>query len=147
MWHIPVSDLSALAGLSGLEKLDLTGVKVSDVGALSGMSQLKALWLSSVPVSDLTPLTGLENLAALDLSFMRISDLSPLRGHLPFLKELSLSGTYVRALSPPLRDTDQEDLPLGAQEILAAGTTEEPAFGRRGLVGRQVRMRRGDKCK
>ena len=94
-----VSDLSPLAGLTGLVELDLSGNEVSDLSPLAGLTGLKRLNLSDNEVSDLSPLPGLAGLVELDLSSNEVSDLSPLSG-LAGLADLDLSGNEVSYLSP-----------------------------------------------
>ena len=73
-----ISDLSALTGLSQLQRLDLRNTKVSDLSALTGLSQLQTLDLSRTGVSDLSALTGLSQLQKLDLQKTHITNLSSL---------------------------------------------------------------------
>src|SRR6202042_1487034 len=53
---------------------------VTDLAPLAGLSFLERLDVSSTSVSDLTPLAGLFSLVALDVSSTRVTDLSPLIG-------------------------------------------------------------------
>jgi len=94
-----VSDLSPLAGLSGLTTLNLDGTQVRDLSPLAGLSGLIVLSLDGTQVSDLSPLAGLSGLTVLSLDYMQVSDLSPLAG-LRGLTVLSLWSTPVGDLSP-----------------------------------------------
>ena len=58
----PVSDVSALAGLTNLRTLWLRGTQVSDVSALAGLVNLEELFLRDTPVSDVSALAGLTKL-------------------------------------------------------------------------------------
>lgn len=98
----PVSDLSPLAGASRLETLSLSDTEVADLGPLAGMPMLRRLHLERSPVADLGPLGGLARLWLLELGGTQVEDLSPLRD-LPNLEVLDLGGTRVADLSP-LRD-------------------------------------------
>ena len=51
--------ISALAGLTNLDALDLSNNNISDLGALSGLSKLMSLRLSGNPVSDYEPIREL----------------------------------------------------------------------------------------
>lgn len=94
-----VSDLSPLAGLSGLNVLDLGICKqLRNLSPLAGLGELKSLNLNSTPVRDLLPLAGLSALTTLDLTCTPVSDLSPLAG-LSGLTTLELSLTKVSHLS------------------------------------------------
>jgi internalin A len=57
-----VSNLEALKGLTGLQRLDLSGTKVSNLEPLKGLTALKMLNLSGTQVSDLEPVYDLPNL-------------------------------------------------------------------------------------
>jgi hypothetical protein len=94
-----VSDLTPLAGLTGLQTLDLCGTEVSDLTPLAGLTGLQTLDLSGTEVSDLTPLAGLTGLQKLDLRHTQVSDLTPLAG-LTGLQKLDLRGTQVSDLTP-----------------------------------------------
>ena len=86
--------LLALAGRTGLRRLDLSDNALVDISALSGLRALESLDLSGNAVSDLAPLTGLTELRRLDLSGNRIDELWPISG-LPKLEVLLLAGNRV----------------------------------------------------
>ena len=94
-----ITDLSPLAGLSGLTTLHLISTPVRDLSPLAGLSGLTTLDLRLTPVRDLSPLAGLSGLTTLDLVGTSVSDLSPLAG-LSGLTTLNLYGTSVSDLSP-----------------------------------------------
>jgi hypothetical protein len=75
-----ISDLSPLAGLTSLQRLDLSGTQVSDVAPLAGLSSLQRLDLSGTQVSDVAPLAGLTSLQSLGLMSTQVSDVAPLAG-------------------------------------------------------------------
>ncbi|MCX7379823.1 MAG: hypothetical protein NT133_00005, partial [Alphaproteobacteria bacterium] len=54
-----VSDLSALQGLTQLQRLYLDRTSVSDLSALQGLTQLRELSLDRTSVSDLSALSDL----------------------------------------------------------------------------------------
>lgn len=92
--HTPIRDVDALAGMTKLEHLDLTGLRdLNDISSLSGMTALRELTLESCgQLTDLTPLQGLHQLNTLRLSRCRqLSDLSPL-ADLHNLRKVSLDG-------------------------------------------------------
>ena len=62
-----VSDLSPLAGLTGLHRLYLCRADISDLTPLAGLTELHTLCLFYTYVFDLRPLTGLTGLRCLDL--------------------------------------------------------------------------------
>ena len=96
-----VSDLSPLAGMTGLTALNLYGTGVFDLSPLAGMTGLTALNLNGTRVSDLSPLAGMTGLTTLNLNGTGVSDLSPLAG-MTGLTTLDLGRTSVRDLSPLL---------------------------------------------
>ena len=78
-----VSDLSPLAGLTQLNRLQLLNASnLSDLSSLAGLTQLNHLEVSgSRNVSDLSPLAGLTQLNHLNLfGANNVSDLSPFGG-------------------------------------------------------------------
>ena len=93
-----VSDLRPLSDLSGLRSLILNRTQVSDLAPLSGLSGLQTLYLDDTQVSDLAPLSGLSGLQRLYLDNTQVSDLAPLSG-LSGLQRLSLDGTQVSDLA------------------------------------------------
>ena len=116
-----VTDISALAGLAGLEtldlsdnavanlwplaelaalrRLDLSGNRIADVSALAGLAALETLDLSGNAVSNAWPLSGLVNLKRLDLSGNPLGDVSALAG-LAGLEVLVLDGGGVADVLP-----------------------------------------------
>jgi internalin A len=61
-------DLFPLAGLRGLESLNLTSCRgVTDLSPLSGLAGLQSLDLWRTKVTDLSPLSGLQGLQSLDI--------------------------------------------------------------------------------
>ena len=75
-----ISDLSPLAGLTGLRSLNLGSTPVIDLSPLAGLTGLRALDLWGATVTDLSLLAGLTGLQSLDLRRTRVTDLSPVKG-------------------------------------------------------------------
>jgi len=75
-----VEDISALANLPDLEELRMWFNKVSDISALSGLAKLRILDLGDNGVQSISALSGLTNLERLSFSG-EVSDLTPLAGH------------------------------------------------------------------
>ena len=130
LWDTYVSDVSALASLTNLELLYLSGpdVDVSDVSALASLTNLKVLHLGCPDVSDVSALASLTNLEDLDLGGTAVSGVSALAS-LTNLEELDLYGTYVSDVSAlagltNLKELDLRDCPLNA----AAHQTHIPAI-------------------
>ena len=89
-----LTDVSALAGLTGLEVLDLNGNALADVWPLAGLVNLRRLDLSANRIEDVSALAGLAELEVLLLDGNRVADVLPL-ALLPRLARLDLSGNRV----------------------------------------------------
>ena len=74
-----VSDLSPIAGLTGLRLLFLHNNPISDISLLRGLN-LTRLVLNGTLVSDLSPVRSLTNLTELVLDDTLVTDLSPVAG-------------------------------------------------------------------
>ena len=94
-----LTDLSALAGRTGLRELDLRHNALTDLGPLAGLAGLRALDLAGNRVADFWPLAGLTGLERLDLSGNRIEELAVLTG-LTGLRDLDLAANRIADLRP-----------------------------------------------
>jgi hypothetical protein len=97
-----ISDLSPLAGLSGLQSLVLSGAPIVDMSPLAGLKTLQSLYLEDTQVFDVSPLAGLDSLRILTLDGTRVNNVEPLAG-LTSLQTLSLDRTKVVDVSPLAR--------------------------------------------
>ena len=111
-----LTDITALAGLTGLRELDLRDNAIEDLWPLAGLRGLEALYLSGNQISDLLPLAGLRGLKVLDLAGNRIEDLWPLSG-LTELRELDLADNAVADLGPLAGLAGLEVLDLAGNRI------------------------------
>ena len=93
-----LADVSALAGLAGLEALDLSGNRVADVWPLAGLVELRRLDLSDNRIADVAALAELAKLEVLDLRGNAVADAWPLAG-LAGLRRLDLSGNRIADVS------------------------------------------------
>ena len=93
-----VGDLSLLAGLPRLRKLNLLCQNVQDLSQLAALPALEELELGYIPKVDLTPLQALDGLKALGFSGHGGTDLTPLGG-MKRLEALSLSTNHGADLS------------------------------------------------
>jgi Leucine-rich repeat (LRR) protein len=75
-----IADISALAGLTSLQSLDMSLNKISNIGALAKLTNLRYLTAYSNQIKDISPLAGLTKLESLIISENRISDIHPLAG-------------------------------------------------------------------
>ena len=101
-----ISDIAVLSGLTNLEWLDLVGNQISDITALSGLTNLTWLHLSNNQISDITALAVLTKLTRLSLNDNQIADITALL-RLPTLRSLNLRNN---PLSVTSRNTHIRDL-------------------------------------
>ena len=94
-----ISDISALANLTNLQTLNLSGNSISDIGALANLTNLTELNLSGNKIiSDISALRNLTNLQTLNLSNNNISDIGALAS-LTNLQTLYLSNNNISDIS------------------------------------------------
>lgn len=86
----PVTDLSGLAGNTGLKELNISGTAITDLSPLAGCTSLKAIYAEGTGITDVSCLEGLESLTQLTLSSTPITDLSSV-AKIPNLKTLYLN--------------------------------------------------------
>ena len=125
-----LTELSALAGLSGLRELDLRHNAITDLSPLAGLTGLEVLNLSGNQIEELWPLAGLTALQRLDLSDNRIEDIATL-AELTGLEVLDLSGNRIEELWPLAGLTALQRLDLSDNRI-------EELWPLAGLSGLQV---------
>ena len=99
-----IQDLTGLQFATNLHELILghwggKGNQVSDLSPIAGLTGLRLLFLHNNPISDISPLRGLKNLDYLVLNGTLVSDLSLVRS-LTNLTQLVLDDTLVTDLSP-----------------------------------------------
>lgn len=73
-----VSDITILAGLTKLRRLQLTNNEITNISALSGLSDLTELGLGLNNITDISSLTNLTKLRDLSLNYNNIEDISAL---------------------------------------------------------------------
>ena len=95
----PISDLSALSGLTNLLHLDLTGTQITDLVPLSSLDSLQYLVIQETAVTSLEPVAAMGSLETLYASDTQISDLSPLANKTN-LKTLHIGGTAPLSFEP-----------------------------------------------
>ena len=100
-WGNPISDLSPLAGLTKLKVVDICGADLSDLTSLTKLPNLEELYLAGNGISNVSALAGLTELTRLGLHHNDISDISPLAG-LTNLKWLRLDDNEISDVSPIL---------------------------------------------
>jgi hypothetical protein len=94
-----ITDITPLASLTGLEYLNLNGMRITDITPLSELVNLQNLSLSGNPIGDLTPLANLTELTWLDLQACQISDITSLSS-LTNLTYLNLNTNQITDVSP-----------------------------------------------
>ena len=93
------NDINSLAGLVNLTELTLYGNEIGNISPLAGLANLTRLWLFKCNISNLSPLSNLTNLTELTLSDNPISDLSHLSG-LTQLIHLTLHRCNISDINP-----------------------------------------------
>lgn len=71
-----LSDLSFIAPLTGLKRLDVSYCGVSDISFISGMSELEELDISHTNITDLSPLLELSSLKNLTADYELSGDIT-----------------------------------------------------------------------
>ena len=94
-----VSNVSALANLTKLTSLDLDFNDISNVSTLANLTRLTGLYLWGNQISDISPLANLTELTRLDLASNQVFDISPL-ANLIKLIDLYLWGNQISDISP-----------------------------------------------
>ena len=94
-----LADVWPLAGLVNLRRLDLSANRIEDVSALAGLAELEVLLLDGNRIEEVLPLALLPRLARLDLSDNRVAD-AALLAELRSLARLDLSGNRIADVSP-----------------------------------------------
>lgn len=112
-----VTDLTPVAQLKGLKKLDAYGCSgITDVKPLSGLSELVDISLYMTKVADIAPLSKLTKLESLDLYATEVTDLAPLK-NLRKLKRLNLYMVKAKDWAPVADLTELEDIWLQFSNI------------------------------
>ena len=113
-----IADLSPLAGLTGLEVLDLSGNRIEALWPLAGLTGLRVLNLSGNRIADIATLAGLSGLEVLNLAGNRIVEPWPLAG-LTALRRLNLSGNGIADIATLERLSGLQVLDLAGNRIEA----------------------------
>ena len=118
-----LTDVSALAGLSGVRELDLRDNAIADLSPLAGLTGLQVLNLAGNRIEELWPLSGLTGLEVLNLSGNRIADIATLAG-LSGLEVLNLAGNRIVEPWPLAGLTGLRRLNLSGNGIADIATLE-----------------------
>ena len=111
-----LSDVRALSRLTGLKELNLSYNGLTDAGALADLSQLWGLELAGNQLTDIRPLAGLTQLQALWLDANLLSDIGPLAG-LTALRFLSLADNEITDIRVVAEQAQLEHLCLWGNQI------------------------------
>lgn len=122
-----ISDLSPLAGLSGLTDLALSDNAIEDISVLEHLPGLKNIWLGGNPIRDCTPLTAVEWPAYINLDGVSIASLDELAGSQVWRLSLMQvkvgdGGWAALAQLPGLHELDTKFLPAEALPAVGALT-------------------------
>ena len=118
-------DLSPLAGLPRLERLNLSGGGIPDFQLLTGLANLQQLDLSWNQLNDLTGLAGMIQLKVLDLHSNNLRDITPLT-NLIKIDKLYLDRNMIVDLkplvdNPGLVDDTREDFDWAGDTVTVSG--------------------------
>ena len=94
-----ITEVSPLAGLTGLQVLDLHTNQIEDINALSDLTGLVDLNLSRNRISNVRVLSSMAALTKLDLSQNAVAEIDSL-SHLTQLSELLLSDNRISSAAP-----------------------------------------------
>ena len=99
--NLSSEQLTALAGLTKLESLDLFGNRITDLSPIARLTNLRTLDISANPIADLRlrPVIELPNLTTLSAARIGLTDLRPLAG-LVNLQHLELWDNDIDDLTP-----------------------------------------------
>ena len=111
-----VSDLTPLANLTSLQKLDVAGNQISDMRPLANLIHLTRLHLWRNQIQDIAPLANLTNLTYLNLADNQIRDITPL-ANLTGLTRLTLFDNQVSDTKPLTELIGLTDLNLRGNHI------------------------------
>ena len=130
--------LRALAGLTALEVLGLSGNTLRDLTPLAGFTNLRELYLSRNAIRDLSPLAGLINLQTLDLVYNDIADITPLKGLIQ-LEKVYLDHNQIVDLKPLVDNPGlgffDPRVSVGGNPLSEVSRTEHiPALQARGVI-------------
>ena len=119
-----ISDVSQVAGLTGLAELGLTDMRLtgSDLSSLSRLTGLQKLDLSGNLIVDLSPLASATGLTELRLDGNSVADLSPLSS-LAALEDLYIARNRIGDFSP-LDDLVADGLRIHGSDAQVAGSPE-----------------------
>ena len=105
------SDLTPLAGLVGLESLDVK-CPTADVAWMEKLTNLMSVKISSEKLTSLKGLPKLQRIRKLEIYSATPDDLTPIAEAMPGLKELKLNSVTIPDLTPLTRLAMLEDLDL-----------------------------------
>ncbi len=132
-----LSDLTPIAGLTGLDTLVLFHHRISDLTPLASLQNLKTLRLEVNRISDLGPLGKLPNLESLQITDNQISDLRPLAG-LTRLRTLWLSNNQIADITPLKNLTVLSDLQLAGNKVKDLGVIANLSLHTLNLAGNGI---------
>jgi internalin A len=99
--HSKVADLRPIAGLKGLDRVDVSNTLVNDDGLkpIGSLVNITELTLDEDPVTDLAPIANLKKLERLSIKKTQVKNLAPL-APLKTLKFLYIADTPVSDITP-----------------------------------------------
>ncbi len=99
LWNNSVRDVTPLAGLANLTRLQMAWNQIGDIDALAGLVNIEQLLLDNNSVTDISALTGMSKLTDVNLSNNQISDTAALAGK-PDMQFLRLAYNDISDIGP-----------------------------------------------
>lgn len=93
-----LSDISALAGMVKIKRLELDRTSISDISVVRNMQDLEYISINETKVEDISALRGLNKLNTLDMYGTPVKDISML-AELPEIKDINAQKTKVEDVS------------------------------------------------
>ena len=131
LWEAPVTDFTILGEMTNLTELKISGNKPEDLSPLAGLYKLKKLDLRGCTLKDLDGLEELNQLESLNLSGARGLEEEDFRtlSEMKSLKSLKLKNCGIKDISFLEGMTDLEELDLRGNDIVDYGPADALGIG------------------
>ncbi|GAA3875923.1 hypothetical protein GCM10022381_18260 [Leifsonia kafniensis] len=129
-----VSDLTPLAGATGLRSLELGGAPTTSLAVLANMPDLYLIELGKTKISDLSPLSDLDNLRSLTIKGSLVTNLTPLTS-ISTLEDLTIASSFESPTKDPLSDLSPLKSMTSLSSLDVSGTSVHNLSPIAGLTG------------
>lgn len=117
IYYNPVSDATALAKLTNLKVLGITGTNITDINCLSTLVKLEYFYCGESNISDISVVKNFPNLKEIDFWYTPVSDISAL-SDLTQLEGVYMSYTNVTTLQPLMNLPNLQVLSISGLSLL-----------------------------